>query len=254
MYLLEKFEDSFVNIVLSLVIALLISHILFPNVIGTSGVKSWDDGLLAIAVCIFLLKYLHESSISNIRFGKIHEYVYESCANTKSIHLFLLFLSMVLIPIISCLFVAYFLFKSDFKSGNDMHGAMPIFLGIGFLLLHSLLYLMPDKYINKYLQELKNANKGTSHTDPNGYSLEVTIKRWLKIDSFVLISTALIAGVIVFLIALTYYGFIRIEIKPKILAFMRCFIGGVMIVQTVVDYIWNQKYFFQPGRIPDYKS
>jgi hypothetical protein len=214
---LKEFNNSFVNIILSLIVALLLSYLFFPETAWMQKDKRTCDYVLAGGLLIFLVKWLHESSVSAHRFkdtnGEHPGGKYQAA----------LFFSRVGIPLAS-LFVVTLLLRRDTET---LVGGRALLLGSGLLLLHSFLYCVPDVYLKKVKPQLPKEAEANANWDPDR-----TIKVWLRIDLSVIILAIIVTAV---------GGWWTDKITGERVKFA---FGSVIILQTIADWLLNWKFFF----------
>jgi hypothetical protein len=223
---LSGFDNTFVNIILTLVLTLVISYLLFPSMVASTAPRGRSYIALACGLSIFIVKYLHESSVATHRFGKTQF----QCHLVQGWQIGLFF-SRCLIPIVVCLFTAFFLIEVMVMSGNRA-----LLLCLGLILLHAILYLVPDLYLWFACPTL----------DPPSYwKPEKVIRGWLILDCLVIGG-----GVLCFICYGMAFGFRlsgagNIEVNDSAKDLARVLIASVMIIQSFADwFIFNPHYFF----------
>jgi hypothetical protein len=223
---LSGFDNTFVNIILTLVLTLVISYLMFPSVIASAAPRGWSYIALACGLSTFIIKYLHESSVAAHRFGKT-----QFQCHLKQIWQIGLFFSRCSIPIVVCLFTAFFLIELRNLGGNRA-----LQLCIGLIILHGLLYLYPDLYLWYACPTLNPA----SYWEPQS-----VIMRWLILDGIVIL-----LGLLCLICYGVTYGFKLsgagdVVVNDTVKDVARWLIASVMIGQSLLDwFIFNRHYFF----------
>ena len=244
---LRQFGKDFVNIILSLILTLLISYLLFAGMLGQdyNNIASCDLWL-AVGLVIFLIKYLHESAVLDTRLKDMFKDIAKckTFSNRYYIWHFLIFLTKVMTPLATCYFIASFLLKDNkyvnirivLSSISDQR-----LLIIALLLLfcfHLVLFLGSDLLLLPLLNWYKkntNSNRKIFQIRSWGrYYFGNTLARWILIDILFILSAAII-------------GFCQVFLRD--INILKVHIAIILSAQTIIDYIINWKFFFNPGSI-----
>lgn len=120
---LTKFHDYFVSIVVSLCLTLILTSFFLSKVFNIPEQKDMCNIILAIGMGIFLIKYLHESSVKEYRFKEVFDKIEQLDFNatygcnkklSKLIkYSYLIFINTLLVPISVIVVSSSLLFNSN---------------------------------------------------------------------------------------------------------------------------------------------